>query len=51
MVETIYDQIRAMEKRKKAGKYAIKVKAKTRKRMHELENPLQPDEFADLWKE
>ncbi|KAL0915267.1 hypothetical protein M5K25_015670 [Dendrobium thyrsiflorum] len=45
------NQIRAMEKRKKAGKYVKKVKAKTRRKMHELENPLEPDEFADLWKE
>ncbi|XP_057809861.1 ribosome biogenesis protein BRX1 homolog 2-like [Salvia miltiorrhiza] len=42
--------IRSMEKRQKAGKYAKKVKAKTRKRMHELENPLEVDEFADMWK-
>jgi len=44
-------QIRALEKRKKAGKYAKKVKAKTRRKMHELSNPLEPDEFADMWKE
>ncbi|XP_047946347.1 ribosome biogenesis protein BRX1 homolog 1-like [Salvia hispanica] len=43
--------IRSMEKRQKAGKYAKKVKAKTRKKMHELENPLEVDEFADMWKE
>lgn len=40
-----------MEKRKKAGKYAKKVKAKTRRKMHEQSNPLEPDEFADMWKE
>ncbi|MQM10545.1 hypothetical protein Taro_043437 [Colocasia esculenta] len=45
------NQIRALEKKKKAGKFAKKVKAKTRRKMHELENPLEPDEFADLWKE
>ncbi|KAI4352320.1 hypothetical protein L6164_006584 [Bauhinia variegata] len=45
------NQIRALEKRKKAGKYAKKVKAKTRRKMHEIENPLEPDEFADIWKE
>ncbi|CAA6673808.1 unnamed protein product [Spirodela intermedia] len=45
------NQIRALEKKKKAGKYATKVKAKTRRKMHELENPLEPDEFADLWRE
>ncbi|XP_022753974.1 ribosome biogenesis protein BRX1 homolog 1-like isoform X3 [Durio zibethinus] len=45
------NQIRAMEKRQKAGKYAKKVKAKTRRKMHELSNPLEPDEFADMWRE
>lgn len=45
------NEIRAMEKRKKGGKYANKVKAKTRRKMHELSNPLEPDEFADMWKE
>ncbi|KAK6154330.1 hypothetical protein DH2020_008578 [Rehmannia glutinosa] len=45
------NQIRSLEKRKKAGKYAKKVKAKTRRKMHELENPLEVDEFADMWKE
>ncbi|URD95172.1 ribosome biogenesis protein BRX1 [Musa troglodytarum] len=44
------NQIRALEK-KKAGKYSKKVKAKTRRKMHELSNPLEPDEFADLWKD
>ncbi|XP_050247464.1 ribosome biogenesis protein BRX1 homolog 1 [Quercus robur] len=44
------NQIRALEKRKKAGKFAKKVKAKTRRKMHELSNPLEPDEFADMWK-
>lgn len=43
--------IRAMEKKKKGGRYVKKVKAKTRRKMHELENPLEPDEFATLWKE
>lgn len=45
------NQIRALEKRQKAGKYAKKVKAKTRRKMHELSNPLEPDEFADMWRE
>ncbi|CAA0813281.1 Ribosomal RNA processing Brix domain protein [Striga hermonthica] len=45
------NQIRSLEKRQKAGKYAKKVKAKTRRKMHELENPLEVDEFADMWKE
>lgn len=44
-------QIRALDKKKKAGKYAKKVKAKTRRKMHELSNQLEPDEFADMWKE
>lgn len=44
------NQIRALEKRQKAGKYAKKVKAKKRRKMHELSNPLEPDEFADMWK-
>ena len=44
-------QIRALEKRNKAGKFAKKIKAKRRKKMHELSNPLEPDEFADMWKD
>ncbi|XP_073297170.1 ribosome biogenesis protein BRX1 homolog 2-like [Primulina huaijiensis] len=45
------NQIRSLAKRQQAGKYAKKVKAKTRRKMHELENPLEVDEFADMWKE
>ncbi|XP_050208137.1 ribosome biogenesis protein BRX1 homolog 2-like [Mercurialis annua] len=45
------NQIRAMEKRKKAGKFEKKVKAKTRRKMHEMSNPLEPDEFAEMWRE
>ncbi|KAL6205689.1 PREDICTED: ribosome biogenesis protein BRX1 [Fragaria vesca subsp. vesca] len=45
------NQIRSMQKKKKAGTFVKKVKAKTRRKMHELENPLEQDEFADLWKE
>ncbi|KAL8505916.1 hypothetical protein ACS0TY_016950 [Phlomoides rotata] len=45
------NQIRSLEKRKKSGKYAKKVKAKTRRKMHEMENPLEVDEFADMWKD
>lgn len=45
------NQIRALQKKQKTGKYAKKVKAKTRRKMHELSNPLEPDEFADMWKE
>ena len=44
-------QIRALEKKQKAGKYAKKVKAKKRRKIHELSNPMEPDEFADMWKE
>ena len=47
----VVTQIRALEKRNKAGKFAKKVKAKTRRKMHELSNPLEPDEFADMWKD
>ncbi|QCD85979.1 ribosome biogenesis protein BRX1 [Vigna unguiculata] len=45
------NQIRALEKKKKSGKFAKKVKAKTRRKMHEMSNPLEPDEFADMWKD
>ncbi|RDX75433.1 Ribosome biogenesis protein BRX1-like 1 [Mucuna pruriens] len=45
------NQIRSLEKRKKAGKFAKKVKAKTRRKMHEMSNPLEPDEFAAMWKD
>lgn len=44
-------QIRALEKKKKAGHYVKKVKAKTRRKMHELDNPLEADEFSEMWKE
>jgi ribosome biogenesis protein BRX1 len=43
-------QIRSLEKQKKAGKYAKKVKAKVRRKRHEMEHTLEPDEFADMWK-
>ena len=36
-------QICALEKRQKAGKYAKKVKAKVRRKMHEMETTLEPD--------
>ncbi|KAH1261127.1 Ribosome biogenesis protein BRX1 1 [Glycine max] len=45
------NQIRTLDKRKKTGKFAKKVKAKTRRKMHEMSNPLEPDEFADMWKD
>ncbi|KAK7407409.1 hypothetical protein VNO78_09311 [Psophocarpus tetragonolobus] len=41
------NQIRSLEKRKKAGKFTKKVKAKIRRKMHEMSNPLETDEFAD----
>uniref|UniRef100_A0A804NSR7 Brix domain-containing protein n=1 Tax=Zea mays TaxID=4577 RepID=A0A804NSR7_MAIZE len=50
LVKEMITQIRALEKRQKAGKYAKKVKAKVRRKMHEMENTLEPDEFAELWK-
>ncbi|MCD7468676.1 hypothetical protein HAX54_007068 [Datura stramonium] len=40
-------RIRSLEKKQKAGKYTKKVKAKTRE-MHQLSNPLEVDEFADM---
>ncbi|PIA45595.1 hypothetical protein AQUCO_01600066v1 [Aquilegia coerulea] len=45
------NQIRALEKKKQAGKYAKKVKAKKRRRIHEETNALERDEFADIWKD
>ncbi|GKA88587.1 hypothetical protein Tco_0810351 [Tanacetum coccineum] len=44
------NQIRSLEKRKKAGKYANKVKAKTKRNMHAMENQLVSDEIEGLWK-
>ena len=46
----IFHQIQALEKRKKAGKYVQKVKAKVRRKQHEQAHHLEPDEFADIWK-
>ncbi|KAL5976019.1 hypothetical protein ACLOJK_020349 [Asimina triloba] len=43
-------EIRALEKKAKAGKYVNKVKAKKRRKEHEGLNQLEPDEFADMWK-
>jgi ribosome biogenesis protein BRX1 len=45
------NQIRALQKKKKSGTFAKKVKAKTRRKMHEMNNHLEPDEFADMWKD
>lgn len=44
-------QIRSLEKKKKAGKFAKKIKAKTKRKMHEMANPLEADEFAHMWDE
>ncbi|KAF3581167.1 hypothetical protein DY000_02030496 [Brassica cretica] len=38
-------------KRNKAENFAKKIKAKARRKMHELSNPLEPDEFANMWKD
>ncbi|XP_047341846.1 ribosome biogenesis protein BRX1 homolog 1-like [Impatiens glandulifera] len=45
------NQIRALEKRKKGSKFAMKVKAKIRRKQHEDANPLERDEFADMWQD
>nr|GMC92388.1 ribosome biogenesis protein BRX1 homolog [Ipomoea batatas] len=45
------NQVRSLEKKQKAGKYAKKVKAKTRRKMHQMSNPMELDEFADMWKD
>ncbi|KAK4778942.1 hypothetical protein SAY86_006470 [Trapa natans] len=42
------NQIRALEKKQKVNTFAKKVKAKARRMMHELSNPLEADEFADV---
>ncbi|WZZ16894.1 hypothetical protein YC2023_109983 [Brassica napus] len=51
IVDMGWSKIRALEKRNKAGNFAKKIKAKTRRKMHDLSNPLEPDEFADMWKD
>ncbi|XP_024398120.1 ribosome biogenesis protein BRX1 homolog 1 [Physcomitrium patens] len=40
---------RSLEKRKKAGKYQKKVKAKQRRKTWESANQLEPSELADVW--
>ncbi|CAM6108815.1 unnamed protein product [Calypogeia fissa] len=42
---------RSLEKKKKAGKYVKKVKAKQRRREHMGANQLEPDELANVWDE
>ncbi|ONK73297.1 uncharacterized protein A4U43_C04F29460 [Asparagus officinalis] len=51
LLKEIITQIRALEKKKKAGRYAKKVEAKTKRKKHETSNQLEPDEFADMWKD
>jgi ribosome biogenesis protein BRX1 len=42
---------RSLEKRRKAGKYQKKVKAKQRRKTYESVNQLDPSELADVWDE
>jgi len=44
-------QERSLEKRRKAGKYQKKVKAKQRRKTYESVNQLEPSELADVWDE
>ncbi|KAK8643837.1 hypothetical protein V6N13_013114 [Hibiscus sabdariffa] len=48
---TLYENPFNVSPNQKAGKYAKKVKAKTRRIMYELSNPSEPDEFADMWRD
>lgn len=43
-------QIRAAEKRQKAGKYKRKVATKQKRKQHAQANPLPISEFADVFK-
>jgi ribosome biogenesis protein BRX1 len=47
----IFVQERSLEKRRKAGKYQKKVKAKQRRKTYESANQLEPSELADVWDE
>jgi len=42
---------RSLEKRRKAGKYQKKVKAKQRRKTYASVNQLDPSELADVWDE
>lgn len=42
---------RAEQKRTKAGKYAAKVKAKTRRKQYVGEHHVEPEELANMWRE
>ena len=44
-------QIRAELKKKKQSKYGSKVKAKARRKVHEIENAMQRGEFDGIWSE
>ncbi|XWS10600.1 hypothetical protein CRYUN_Cryun38cG0010300 [Craigia yunnanensis] len=48
---TLYENPFSVSPNQKVGKYAKKVKAKTRRKMHELSNQLEPDKFADVGRE
>ncbi|CAN0846492.1 Ribosome biogenesis protein BRX1 homolog 1 [Linum grandiflorum] len=43
------NKVRATEKRKVAGKYVKKVKAKTRMKVQELSKQLETNEFSETW--
>lgn len=43
--------VRSEAKRRVAGKYATKVKAKQRRKQHQAANQAEPSEFAGLWRE
>lgn len=45
------NQIRSLVKKKKAGKYTKKVKAKIRRKMQDMSKPLEEDEFVDTWED
>ncbi|KAL8140476.1 hypothetical protein V2J09_006497 [Rumex salicifolius] len=51
MLKFLTRTIRALEKKQKAVKYVKKVKAKARRKMEELSNNIERDEFADKWEE
>jgi hypothetical protein len=42
--------VRAAVKRQKAGKYAVKIKARAKRKEHVERNPLPPNELGDVFK-
>jgi len=44
-------QVRAAAKQKRSTKYNVKVKAKQRRKQHELKHHLEPDELEGVWRE